>query len=428
MPELIPFSDLAQVNPPATRSFPAPDCEVSFIPMQDVTDSGDWAHRQTKKLSSIGNGYTVFQEGDVLFAKITPCMENGKGAHAIGLVNGVGFGSTEFHVLRAKGEYSSRFIFHWCNSSELRQAAEVLMTGSAGQKRVPVEFFSKYLVTRIGENEQHAIADILDNVNDAIRRTEAVIAKLRLMKAGMLHDLLTRGIDENGGLRDSLRHPEQFKDSPLGRIPKEWDVVPLSVIALKIADRDHTTPCYVRSEFPMVSPTHFFGEDGIDFASCPSISKKDHIINRKKTDIEPGDIILHRIGAGLGRVRLVRKWMPEFSILHSLAMIRTDQKIADERFVYWAFQYDLVQDQLGIGTQSIGVPDLGLDKIGKSCFPLPKSKVEQTFIADALDAWKETFNQEVIFKNKCLFLKQALMQDLLNSRVRLPEKLLEAMP
>jgi hypothetical protein len=71
---------------------------------------------------------------------------------------------------------------------------------------------------------------------------------------------------------------------------------------------------------------------------------------------------------------------------------------------------------------------LGLDKIGKSCFPLPKSKVEQTFIADALDAWKETFNQEVIFKNKCLFLKQALMQDLLNGRVRLPEKLLEAMP
>ncbi len=231
MPKLIPFSDLAQVNPPATRSFPAPDCEVSFIPMQDVTDSGDWAHRQTKKISSIGNGYTAFQEGDVLFAKITPCMENGKGTHAIGLVNGVGFGSTEFHVLRAKGEYSSRFIFHWCNSSELRQAAEVLMTGSAGQKRVPVEFFSKFLVTRIGENEQHAIADILDNVNDAIRRTEAVIAKLRLMKAGMLHDLLTRGIDENGGLRDPLRHPEQFKDSPLGRIPKEWEIAKLDDLA-----------------------------------------------------------------------------------------------------------------------------------------------------------------------------------------------------
>ena len=75
--------------------------------------------------------------------------------------------------------------------------------------------------------EQRRIAEILDTVDEAIRRTEQVIAKLQQMKQGLLHDLLTRGIDENGELRDPERHPEQFKDSPLGRIPREWEVGPL---------------------------------------------------------------------------------------------------------------------------------------------------------------------------------------------------------
>lgn len=147
MPEMIPFVDLVQINPSITCPLTKADCEVSFIPMQDVSNNGDWIHRQSRLFSSIGNGYTAFQEGDVLFAKITPCMENGKGTHALGLLNSIGFGSTEFHVLRAKGEASSRFVFHWCHSIELRHAAEAQMTGSAGQRRVPADFFSKFQIS-----------------------------------------------------------------------------------------------------------------------------------------------------------------------------------------------------------------------------------------------------------------------------------------
>ena len=75
--------------------------------------------------------------------------------------------------------------------------------------------------------EQRRIAEILDTLDEVIRHTEQLIAKLQQMKQGLLHDLLTRGIDDNGELRDPVRHPEQFKDSPLGRIPKRvgdwWD-------------------------------------------------------------------------------------------------------------------------------------------------------------------------------------------------------------
>ncbi len=72
--------------------------------------------------------------------------------------------------------------------------------------------------------EQSRIAAVLDTVDEAIAKTEAVIAKLRQVRAGLLHDLLTRGLDKNGQLRDPIAHPEQFQDSPLGRIPREWGV------------------------------------------------------------------------------------------------------------------------------------------------------------------------------------------------------------
>ncbi|MEH2268542.1 MAG: hypothetical protein V7K68_08950, partial [Nostoc sp.] len=90
----IPLSQLVEVNPPTFKASIEADAFVSFIPMQDVSENGQWVSKQVKKLKEINSGYTPFQEGDILFAKITPCMENGKGCHAVGLVNGIGFGTT----------------------------------------------------------------------------------------------------------------------------------------------------------------------------------------------------------------------------------------------------------------------------------------------------------------------------------------------
>src|SRR5690606_3266369 len=75
--------------------------------------------------------------------------------------------------------------------------------------------------------EQQQVSKILDVVDEALRRTEQLVEKLKLAKQGLLHDLLTRGIDDNGELRDPIRHPEQFTDSPLGRIPRSWEAHPL---------------------------------------------------------------------------------------------------------------------------------------------------------------------------------------------------------
>ena len=121
---------------------------VSFVPMPAVSESGKIDASQIKAYDEVKTGFTYFAENDVLFAKITPCMENGKGAVAVGLCNNIGFGSTEFHILRPINNKSNPYWLYSLTSFDaFRKDAADNMTGSAGQRRVPAVFLEKYKVT-----------------------------------------------------------------------------------------------------------------------------------------------------------------------------------------------------------------------------------------------------------------------------------------
>jgi len=121
--------------------------EVSFVPMPAVSETGDIDATEIRTYDEVKTGFTYFAENDVLFAKITPCMENGKGAVAEGLCNEIGFGSTEFHVLRPIKEVSSPYWIYAITSFEMfRREAAGKMSGSAGQRRVPASFLEQYRV------------------------------------------------------------------------------------------------------------------------------------------------------------------------------------------------------------------------------------------------------------------------------------------
>lgn len=186
------FSEIASVNPPSAPTALRLSTFVSFIPMQDVDEEGRWIHQQARRLIDCGGGYTPFLEGDILFAKITPCMENGKGCHARNLHNGFGFGSTEFHVLRAKTDSSARFIFHWTMNERLRRRALAYMTGSAGQQRVEAGFFNNFIIPiPPSREEQESIAKIIDEADAQVDASKKEVAKLRNLKSGLMSDLLT---------------------------------------------------------------------------------------------------------------------------------------------------------------------------------------------------------------------------------------------
>lgn len=133
------------LNPKKSELNIGNDKLVSFIPMVSVSEKGDIDVSNIKTYAEVKNGFTYFKENDVLFAKITPCMENGKGAIARGLKNGIGFGTTEFHILRPKkGIVDSYWLYVVTSFSTFRINAERKMSGSAGQKRVPIKFFQDF--------------------------------------------------------------------------------------------------------------------------------------------------------------------------------------------------------------------------------------------------------------------------------------------
>ena len=143
------FENFCEINPNKKSIENIEDStEVSFIPMAAVGEKGEIDTSETKTYSEVKKGFTSFSDKDVLFAKITPCMENGKGAVAEGLKNNLGFGSTEFHVLRPKQELcDSYWLYYLMSLPEFRKKAELNMKGSAGQKRVPANFLAKFEIS-----------------------------------------------------------------------------------------------------------------------------------------------------------------------------------------------------------------------------------------------------------------------------------------
>jgi len=122
--------------------------EVSFVPMPAVTEDGKIDCSDVKPYAEVKKGFTYFAERDVLFAKITPCMENGKGAVAEGLSNGIGAGSTEFHVLRPiEGKTNPYWLYIITMFDSFRKEARKVMTGTGGQLRVPISFLSDYPIS-----------------------------------------------------------------------------------------------------------------------------------------------------------------------------------------------------------------------------------------------------------------------------------------
>lgn len=163
------------------------DLMVSFVSMSDVSEDGRIVTCNHKQYESVKSGLTYFSENDVLFAKITPCMENGKGGIAKGLLNGIGFGSTEFHVLRPVDQVSnSCWLYELTSFPQFRQAAEINMTGSAGQRRVPASFLANYKVSLPPISLQNQFADFVHQLDKSKMAVQKSLDELEILKKSLM--------------------------------------------------------------------------------------------------------------------------------------------------------------------------------------------------------------------------------------------------
>ena len=169
--------------------------KVTFLPMENIGDQGEIDRSIIRDIDDVRGGYTQFFDGDVLVAKITPCFENGKGALVNGTLSGVGYGTTELHVLAPGDEIDGRFLYYVTASGTFRGLGEAAMYGAAGQKRVPEEFIRNYPVPAPPYAQQRAIADYLDRetarIDGLAARTRDTIALLRERRAALVAAAVT---------------------------------------------------------------------------------------------------------------------------------------------------------------------------------------------------------------------------------------------
>lgn len=180
------IGEVCVVNP--ARPQMIPDI-VSFLAMADVSEDAKIVRQKQIRCSEANNGFSCFCRGDILIAKITPCFENGKGAYTATLETSVGFGSTEFHVLRCR--IDPEFIFFHTVSFEFRKRLEAEMTGTAGQKRVQAESIAKYRIAVPPIIEQQKIAAILTTQEKVIELKEKRLAEKQRQKKYLMQQLLT---------------------------------------------------------------------------------------------------------------------------------------------------------------------------------------------------------------------------------------------
>ncbi len=181
--------DIADVNPRNPRV--TPDRLVSFVGMEDVSEAGALTRKSDRIRGDLGNGYTQFQDGDVLIAKITPCFENGKGALALHLTNRIGFGTTEFHVVRPHEAADADYIHQITLTSSFRLAGERQMTGSAGQRRVPLEFIEDFPIFIMDRKTRRTVGSLLAALDEELAGFVSQTVRLRQQRIGLLQRLLT---------------------------------------------------------------------------------------------------------------------------------------------------------------------------------------------------------------------------------------------
>lgn len=190
------LDEICEINPATTSAHLAGHDEVAFVPMAAVealTNRIDTSQR--RPLNEVTTGFTRFAPGDVLFAKITPCMENGKIAVVPELPEQIGFGSTEFHVLRRRPGIEPLFVRHYLAQQHFRDIARRAMSGAVGQQRVPAAFLRDVVIPVPPTAEQTRIVREVTLLFDDIDAAEAALARaqesLTQFRASLLHAACT---------------------------------------------------------------------------------------------------------------------------------------------------------------------------------------------------------------------------------------------
>jgi type I restriction enzyme, S subunit len=353
--------------------------------------------------------------GDILMSTVRPNLQ----AFAIFSEPGNNFvASTGFAVLTPREDNNVGFIYNSLLADYVRLQIENNITGT----NYPAIACSKVPTLHIAtptSDEQSTIATILDTIDNAIQHTEAMIEKLQRVKAGLLHDLLTCGLDENGELRDPIRHPEQFKDSPLGRIPKGWEIESLHQFTDFIS-YGFTNPMPSASDGSWMITAFDVGDGKINYSKARHTTKcayETMITSKSKPML--GDILVTKDGT-LGRVAVVDQ--SNICINQSVAVLRPSQGV-DAEYIARYLRSPHGQAAMLADAGGSAIKHIYITKLAEQLIPYPLQE-ERQLIKFGLQTIDDNIRSEMSLLLKFKRTKQGLMRDLLTGIVQVPKNML----
>jgi len=310
--------------------------------------------------------------------------------------------------------YNKLFLLYCLNRGETLKKIAELAGGSTRQRvsRTNLERIEIYIPKE--EIEQSKIAEILSIIDDAIDKTESLIQKYQRIKQGLMQDLLTKGIDEHGNIRDEKTH--KFKDSPLGRIPEEWEVFPLGKL------------CRVQGGYAFKSQD--FKQDGIRIIKISNLQNEkvdsldddvfvsgDRVNIYKSYLICNNDMLIALSGATTGKIGRIKKDLLPVLLNQRVGRFKVFTDKADQNFIYYLVTQHYFFSQIINNAPSSAQPNVSPGFIESIPIKCPKLDEQQriVFILDSLDVKIE---KEQTYKQKLLSSKLGLMEDLLTGAIR----------
>ncbi|WP_338740503.1 hypothetical protein [Actinomadura luteofluorescens] len=411
MSEHVRFSDLVKINPRTILSGKI----VPFIGMEDVSEDGAILNIRERSASELSSGLSSFRDDDVLFAKITPCMENGKGAYVAGVGAKGALGSTEFHVLRARRDVEPRYIYHWTRTRTLRRAAEAMMTGSAGQRRVPTQFFHRFLVPGFPLREQRRIADILDALDARIHVEMRELAKRRLLREGAVRRAMEPG----------LKMVDSVDASRLGEIDGSnqggWTPLRLGSLLTRIEagvspdldDRPAGT-----GEWGVLKVSAV-GQDG--FRSMENKVVVDRSLHQANLCVTAGDLIMTRANTSdlVGLSCVVPEVAPGLMLSDKTLRLVVDSRKVTVSFVDLALGMPEVRKQIQVAATGTSASMKNISQSAICALMIPFSDSSSMGrICDINAKMKNLLEKQQVAVAALRDLKRGLAEDLLTGRVR----------
>jgi type I restriction enzyme S subunit len=408
------LDELCDINPPKPAlARVAEETEVLFVPMASVDEiSGTVVHREVSTVGLVGRkSYRSFAPGDVLFAKITPCMENGKAAIVPPIPSGLGFGSTEFHVLRPKPGTDARLIWHFVRQQAFRDEAAQHFTGTVGQLRVPADFLRSYeALVPVSRKDQADLATLLD---EAVGSTASASTHLSLARAAVerfrravlaaacsgrltadWREQDSDGPFESAGslvkqiraqLTTATAAPAAALPSTADDFPETWEVLSLDSLTTRITSGSRDWSRYYGRGSATFVMAQNVRRGMMDWSLRQAVDPPPSDPSRERSQIMRGDLLVTIVGANTGDVAPVVDDRPQHFVCQSVALARPAIQGLSAYLSLWFNSEQHGRGYLNDRAYGAGRPHLSFDQLRAAPVFLP-SFAEQAEIVRRVEA------------------------------------------